>query len=391
VLVWVGLHVGLQERNTIEEEAGMTTIHGFSRRNFCLSLTALATADRMPVAYGQAPTKVRFGVSPFQDTLIPLLGQNKGWYKEEGLEVEFRILGWTEVQEALSSAASDRVDIAINNETAVVATNHRNRELVYVYGFNIFDAGFALMGRPNGPARPIDAFLRQGTDSREAIRRTAAQLRGLSVITTANTDMEQGVAAAAARGGLDFTRDIRIINLNPDEGLAAFLAGEGDLFIGGLPQRFRAKREGMIEILTGLDLGPVPINGVVSTKPFVEKNQQTIFKVLKVWFRSVQYINNNIDSGASIIIDILNRNSAARFTVDDFKAMWNKLESFPPTPAAVAQDILNPSGRSYWKNRWDDCNTYLYHVKGVIPRPVDPAGVFLMPEIHLGLERFLKG
>jgi NitT/TauT family transport system substrate-binding protein len=222
-----------------------------------------------------------------------MLGRNKGWYKEEGLDVEFRILGWTEVQEALSSVARDRVDVAINNETAVVATNHRNRDLVYVYGFNPFDAGFALMGRPNGRVLPLEVFLPQTPDREEAIRRTAEQLRGLSVITTANTDMEQGVAAAAIRGGLDFTRDVKIINLNPDDGLAAFLAGEGDLFIGGLPQRFRAKKEGMIEILTGLDLGPVPINGIVSTRSYVEKNREVIFKLLNVWFKIKIVLHNS--------------------------------------------------------------------------------------------------
>jgi hypothetical protein len=296
----------------------------------------------------------------------------------------------TEVQEALSSAAADRVDIAINNETAVVATNHRNRDLAYVYGFNPFDAGFALMGRPNGRVRPVEAFLAETADRQQAIQRTAAQLRGSMVITTANTDMEQGVAAAAARGGLNFGRDIRIINLEPDVGLAAFLSGQGDLFIGGLPQRFRAKREGMIEVLTGRDLGPVPINGIVSTKTFVERNRETIYKILKVWFKSVQYINNDIDAGAAVIIDILNRNSAARFTIDDFKSMWNKLETFPPTAAAITQDILDSTGPHYWKDRWEDCNSYLYDIKKVIPNRVDPNGVFLMQEIQGGLEQFLK-
>ncbi len=365
------------------------TIFKPNRRQLILSAAALAFAGPLVTSCGRQ-SKIRFGISPFQDTLIPMLGQSMGWYEEEGLDIEFKILGWTEVQEALSSTARDRVDIAINNETAVVATNHRNKQLVYVYGFNTFDAGFALMGRPTGKIRPLESFLAPTTDRRDAIRQAAAQLRSSTVITTANTDMEQGVAAAAERGGLDFSRDIKIINLNPDDGLAAFLSGQGDLFIGGLPQRFRAKKEGMIEIMTGIDLGPVPINGLVSTRNFVEKNQDVILKILKVWFRSVQFIDSNIEKGAKIIIDILNNNSAARFTVDDFKAMWNKLESFPPTPEAIRSDILEPSGRNYWKARWDDCNNYFFKIKHAIPAPVDPSGVFLMPEIHENLVAFLK-
>ena len=369
----------------------VTRAKSLNRRNFLLSAAAVVAAGNITSSCARNTPKVRFGVSPFQDTLIPMLGQVKGWYKEQGLDVEFKILGWTEVQEALSSVARDSIDIGINNETAVIATNSRNPELVYVYGFNTFDLGFALMARRGGPIRPIEAFLHQSSDRADAIRHTAEQLKGRSVITTANTDMEQGVAAAAQRGKLDFIRDIKIINLGPDDGLSAFLSGEGDLYIGGLPQRFRAKKAGMIEVLTGLDLGPVPINGIVSTKAYVEKNRETIYKLLKVWFKCVDYINNDIDAGASIIVDILNRNSAGRFTVDDFKAMWNKLESFPPSPKAIANDILSPSGRNYWRNRWDDTNYYLYNVKHAIPKPVDPNGVFLMQEIQAGLIKFIGG
>ena len=225
---------------------------------------------------------IRFGVSPFQDTFLPILGLEKGWYAEEGLKVEFKVLGWTEIQEALSSISGNRIDIGINNISSVIATHHNNPDLVYLYGFNTFDNGFALMIRPEGNIKPLSYFLEQGLSREEAIKMTAKQLLNKTVITTSNTDMEQGVAAAANRGNLDFTKDIKIINLNPDEGLAAFLTGSGDAYIGGIPQRTRAGKEGMIEMLTGVDLGPAPINGIVTTKQYYEKNKEKLLKILKV-------------------------------------------------------------------------------------------------------------
>ena len=50
---------------------------------------------------------MRLGLSPFQDTILPALGVAKGWYKDEGVDVEIRVLGWTEIQEALTSGAVD--------------------------------------------------------------------------------------------------------------------------------------------------------------------------------------------------------------------------------------------------------------------------------------------
>ena len=208
-------------------------------------------------------TKVVFGVSPFQDTLVPTVGREKGWYREEGLDVDFKILEWTAVMEALSGG---HLDVGINNISSVVGTHARNPELIYWYGLNPFDNGFALMIRPNKKLKTLGEMMTSIPDKDAAVKATAAQLKGRTVVTTGRTDMEQGVAAAARRGGLDFRKDVKIIDLNPDEGLAAFLRGEGDAYIGGIPQRTRAAKEGMLEMLTGADIGPPPINGFVTTK-----------------------------------------------------------------------------------------------------------------------------
>jgi ABC-type nitrate/sulfonate/bicarbonate transport system substrate-binding protein len=326
--------------------------------------------------------KVRIGVSPFQDTLVPIIGQQKGWYKEEGLDVEIKILGWTEVQEALSSVSANRIDVGINNISSVIATHHRNPELVYYYGTNTFDDGFALMIRPNGRLKTLDSFVASNMPREQAVMATAQQLKGITVITTSNTDMEQGVAALARKGGLNFKSDVKIINLNPDEGLAAFLTGQGDAFIGGIPQRTRAEKEGMISMITGSDIGPAPINGFVTTRAFINSDSESLLKVLKVWFRTIKFIDQDLDAGGDIIVKQLNANSAAHFTIDDFKRFWNRVEHYPSSPAEVEKDILSPTGRNYWKAQWDDCNFYFKDVLGLIPAPVSADEAFYMLKAH---------
>jgi len=319
--------------------------------------------------------KVRFGISPFQDTLLPILGQEKGWYRADGLDVKFKILGWTEVQEALSSG---QVDVAINNMSSVVATHARNPQLVYWYGVNPFDNGFALLIRPNGKLKTLQQIESEVHDHVKAVVLTAAQLKGRTVITTGNTDMEQGVAAAARRGGLNFVKDVKIIDLNPEEGLAAFLRGDGDAYIGGIPQRTRAEHEGMLPMLTGADLGPPPINGFVTTKAYAATHEDVLLKLLHVWFKSVNYVNGNMSDGGGRIVKIVNSYSAASFTLGDFERFWNHLEHYPANPQEVQELILNPNGSNYWRARWDDCNNYFYNIKHVIQAPVSPDDAFVM-------------
>ena len=266
---------------------------------------------------------VRYGVSPFQDTLLPVLGQEFGWYAEEGLDVEFVILGWTEVQEAL---AAGEVDVAINNISSVIAT-YDAFQFAYVYGFNIFDAGAALMARPE--FKSVEEFEEEGMERADAVVAALQQMQGGTVVTTGNTDMGQAVVGSAARVGLDPDSDITIVDLNPDEGLAAFLSGTGDFYLGGIPQRTRATAEGYKPIVVGADLAPPPLNGIITTPDYAAENQETLLKLLRVWFRIVNFVEEDTDEGASIILDILNAQTGANMEVEGFKVFWQGYEHYP--------------------------------------------------------------
>ena len=327
-------------------------------------------------------SQIVFGISPFPDTYMPYLGKIKGWYAEEGLDVDFRILGWTEIQESLSSGASNRIDLGINNISAIVATYNKNPDFIYYYGFNTFDNGFALIIRPNSDLKSLSFFLGRGLPHEDAIFETGKQLKGKTVITTANTDMEQGVFAIARKGGLEFLKDIKIINLNSDDGLMAFLAGEGDAYIGGIPQRNKAKQQGMVEMITGSDLGPAPINGIVTTKQFYEANGEDLLKILKVWFKIVEYTNENMNEVASLMVSEINKYTGTKIPPEEFKEYWNNYEHYPATPLEIEKEILSPNGRNYWRARWDDCNEYFFSVKKVIPNKVNAEDAFYMKEVH---------
>jgi ABC-type nitrate/sulfonate/bicarbonate transport system substrate-binding protein len=328
---------------------------------------------------GAQPAVVRLGVPPLGDTLLPVIGAKKGWFKDEGLEVEIKTLDWNEIHASLTAG---KIDVGISNMATTVATHAKAPEIVYAYALNTFDNGLALMVRPDGGLKPLDAFLGRFSAREEAIAAAAGQLKGRTIVTKSNTHMEQALAFAARRGGLAFKRDLKILDLSPDDGLAAFLAGQGDAFIGGLSQRVRAAKEGMIVMLSGTDLGPSPITGFVTTQRFARDNRETVLKLIKVWFRIVNFVNSNIDEAGAIIAGELKSRGEAPLTLDEFKRIWNKVEHFPASPANVEADILSPDGRNYWKSRWISCNYYYVKIVGSISDQVPPDNIFIMPEIH---------
>ena len=132
----------------------------------CCSCPGETVSAASPSDDGAKPTVVRLGVPPLGDTLLPVIGAKKGWYKDEGLKVEIKALDWNEIHASLTAG---KIDVGISNIATTVATHAKAPEIVYAYALNTFDNGLALMVRPDGGLKPLDTFLGQLSAREEAI------------------------------------------------------------------------------------------------------------------------------------------------------------------------------------------------------------------------------
>jgi len=312
-------------------------------------------------------TKLTLGISPFQDTLLPVIAEKKGWFKEEGLDVEIKTLGWEAIMPAV---AAKQVDVAINNTTGVISVAAREPEVVYWYGWNPFTQGAALIAGKDSGLKTVAALEAGGMSHEEAVREALTQLKGKKIVTTLTSDMGKAVNDALLSVGLSL-KDVQIVDLNPDQGLAAFLSGTGDAFLGGIPQRARAEKEGLQVIASGPDLAPPPINGFVTTSSFAEKNQDAMLALLHVMLRTVRHCNDNTEECGKTITDELNKSTGSNLTVADYTSFWQKIENYAGSATEVQEAILDPSGYAYWKKTWDSDNRFLAEQQKSIPAPVD--------------------
>jgi NitT/TauT family transport system substrate-binding protein len=340
-----------------------------------LAVAGCGSSDREQASTGggDAGGTITLGVSPFQDTLLPLVAQQKGFFDDERLDVQLRTLGWEAIMPAVASGA---VDAAINNTTGVISVANREPSVVYWYGFNPFTEGAALIGKKGGALKSVDQLRAQGMDEQQAVRAAIEQLRGKTIVTTLSSDMGKAVDAALQSAGMS-RDDVKLVDLNPDQGLAAFLAGKtGDAYLGGVPQRTKAVKEGFPVIASGPQLAPPPINGIVTKSGFAESNQDDLLKLQHALFRTVRYCNEHTDDCASIIVGELNRTTAAGLSNSDFTGIWQRVENFAGNADEVQRAILDPSGYSYWKKTWDGDNEYLVKRERVIPEAVPAARNF---------------
>jgi NitT/TauT family transport system substrate-binding protein len=311
-------------------------------------------------------TKITIGISPFQDTLLPTLGAAKNWFVEAGLDVTFKTLAWNAMMPAVASQA---VDVAAYNTTGVVAVYNKQPDLVFWYPWDIFTQGAALMGRPNIGLKTVKEFEQNGLGHLAAVKAVIAQLRSKSVVTTMGSDMGKAVVIATSDNGLS-REDFKIIDMDPDQGLAAFLSGTGEAYLGGIPQRTRLTKEGYLTLLSGPDLAPVPLNGWVTTKEFAQKNEEALLNLQHVMFRIIRYTDADQDEVAKLITDRLNSETGAQMTIESFKRFWNEIENYPKNASEVQRDILDDKGFASWKKTWDNDNYFFADVDKSIPEKV---------------------
>lgn len=321
-------------------------------------------------------TQITIGISPFQDTYIPIIGEEKGWFEEVGLDVELKSLAWNAVTPAIISGD---VDIAINNTTGVVSAANAEPDLVYAYGWNPFTEGSALMIRPESGLKSIDTLEAELGDRAEARTAMIESLAGRTIVTTLSTDMGKQINDALASVGMS-ADDVTFVDMDPDAGLAAFLSGTGDAYLGGIPQRFKSLEEGMEIGLSGPDLAPPPINGVLAKRDFVTNNEDQLLAFINVIHRIIRFCDANTDECGQIITDRLNEETAAGLTVDDFRSFWQNIELYAPNAESAKAMILDEGGVAYWKKTWDSDNTYLVGSEA-IPAPVSADTNFLMPQV----------
>ncbi len=344
-----------------------------------LQVTTLAMAAFVTMHNAQAQadgtTTIRLGISPFQDTMIPIIGEEKGWFAAEGLKVELKTLAWDAVMPAVASSG---IDAAINNTTGVVSVANKAPNVVYWYAWNPFTQGSALLGRKSSGLKTLEELTAGGLSRAEARNETFKQLKGRTIVTTMFTDMGKQVAEALKSVGLT-SDDVKIVDMDPDQGLAAFLSGTGDAYLGGIPQRVRAVAEGMPVLASGPDLAPPPINGLVTTSNFAKAHEEALLKLAHVFHRIIRYCDANTAACGKSITDRLNKDTGANLTVQGFQDFWQKFELYAPNAQATKHLILDPSGLAYWKHTWDGDNTYLAG-SGSIPQAVDPATHFLVQQ-----------
>ena len=304
---------------------------------------------------------IRYGISPYQDTAIPVLSESLGLFERERLDVELVNIAWNDIAPVLASAG-ETVDIAIGSMNDLIprAENINVKgggDVIFYAPLYIFK-GIGFVSREDSGIKPLSEFLQKYPDDRDrAIREAMAQLKGKQIGLPQGTADEQMLYSALKTAGMT-TDDIDLRHVKFADALPAFLSGHLDVIATGVTQRTEATRHGHKLFMDGGQFGFVNVDGIMTTERFAKEHPEELQKIIDIWFETANTLLDDTDTNARPIIEYLDHTASTHYTIAEYKNAI-ALQEFPRSREEAAALINDPDGKYYWKRIWDIMDDYL--------------------------------
>lgn len=322
---------------------------------------------------------VRFGQLPYLDYAPWAVADAKGYLKDEGLTFEYSTF---EVEQPMFEAmVGGSIDVGDSADTPFILSAAKAPELRLLSMASIF-TGYSIMARPGAFKTYEEILPTVGNDRAKALAEVCGQLKGKTVILPGGASFTPILDTCLGYAGL--TRDdVKTIDIDPVEGAAAFIRGEGDFYSDGLPQRFRLEKEGMVNVVTGNQLagGAMDVAGIATTQKFLDEHPGIAERLMRAWYRSVDYIAANPDDGLKIMTDWVNGLSGAGLTVDDGKRFLADLLKLPTYAESGPTFYDDPTSPFYYLTRLNFVVDYFGKAEGLDTGAIDLTTLVPAPQI----------
>ncbi len=307
-------------------------------------------ATEAPAQPPSAPEMVtiRFGNLPYLDYGPWIVAEKMGYLEEQGIKLETTMF---EVEQPLIEAMlGGSIDAGAGADSPFIMLAPKSKDKLMMVSVHSLFTGYSIMGRPD-QVKTYDDFIKEGKSHEEALAEACMQLKGKTIILPGGASFYPVLNTALGYAKLT-QADVQVIDMDPVEGAAAFLQGTADFYSDGLPQRFRLEKEGMVNVVTGVQLGGGAMDtaGLYVTKAFFEQQPEVVYGLLKAWYKAVDYIKAEPDKAIPMMIDWINEMSGAGMTVEDGKRFLQDLVLFP-TYQEVGEWFFTEGSPYYWKNR----------------------------------------
>lgn len=298
--------------------------------------------------------KVRIALTAYPDTSLYLYGYDRGFFRDEGIDLELMYYPWNEQIEV---TAGGGVDVAMATLDEVVAKsrslNTVGKRVVYFLPAWQFE-GTIFVGQQG--IKPFADFKKDlpEPDARAAFLK---QLQGKLIAAPEGGMYDQAIRRFIKVGGQS-PDSFRFINAQLETGIN----GLGDKSVGlaaaGAFERPEAERRGYKIALTPTDLDVIILTGFIASSRLYETDPELLRRFAAAWYRTVNEALRDQDNAYAIAKKYLDTHGGKVPPLGDYKAALAG-NRFPLSPKDADTAFFSTNSASYWKRAWDRAATTL--------------------------------
>ncbi len=356
-----------------------------SKRTLIVSLVSLLIIGGSILAYrlsvtGSRNAPLRVAVPPFVDTAFTAVGQEKGFFKQEHVEIRLVNTSWENQYDLL---AGDGLDIAmstldefVNKDRNLRLTGNRVSYFLPAWQFRGL-AFYTTAGR----AKPFSEFKDKAQYSTEQEAKNAflAQFKGKKVVYPEGSVFEQ--AFRAFTEGTDYgVSSLSIVTAPLDAALNSLADDSVGIVAVGSQQRFEAERRGHFEAISPESLGLDILTGFIVRASTLESRRAEVLAFVRAWYRTAAYVMAEKAASYEITNSYLVSRGSNSLTFDEYQAL-RAYNVVPQKPIDAKALFFTPKAPAYWKTVWNRSLDAMRRSNRQNAAPPDEEG-FVAPSIN---------
>ncbi|WP_188704304.1 ABC transporter substrate-binding protein [Silvimonas iriomotensis] len=226
-----------------------------------------------------ASEKLKIGYNNWVGSAGVFVAQEKGFFKQAGLDVEF--VPFKGPSDAIPPLVAGHIDVALTTADNVVLVNARSgSDLKIIFATDTSNGADAVVSKKN--------------------LTSLADLKGKTVAVTQNEVNELLLLKGMEKAGMK-PGDIKSVNMDPDSAGAAFIAGQVDAAVTWEPWISQAVAGGGKVVFSSAQV-PNLILDVVTVSPATIKNKsRAIAAFLAAVDKGTAYVRSNPDEALPLV------------------------------------------------------------------------------------------
>lgn len=309
-------------------------------------LALLGMSAAMFATHARAADDVRIGISPYFDYQPWVVAHELGIDAEQGINL--KVINVSTAANGIAALRHGDIDVSSSCHVCdfpFYKTVPSLRNWIITDQFK----GFIVVGRKSKTRTFAELVDKLGPKGAKA--QILESFRGKTFVIKP-TSYEPLLKAALSQAGLTL-EDVKVLAF-PDDAKAAlaFETGEGDYYMGSLPQETKllSREDKYVNVGGSEILGPAGLwySTMVSTEDWLTANHDIAMKLTAVWYRTVRYLNERNEEFVPLWTKSINERAASAFEQEEVKFVTSRMLAFPPFETA-RETIYNPASDLYWK------------------------------------------